>query len=121
MAVAPAQVRHLVERAHRIALDQPQPTCIIVPNDLAEEPAVTDPPLKHGTVHSSPGWSAPRIVPQQADLKRAAEILDAGEKVAILVGRGALGAHEQVMQIADKLGAGVAKALLGRAVLDDAL
>jgi pyruvate dehydrogenase (quinone) len=121
MATDPAQIRHLVDRAHRIALDQRQPTCIIIPNDLAEEPAVAEPPFKHGTIHSSPGWNAPRIVPQDADLKRAAEILDAGEKVAILVGRGALGAHEQVMQIAEKLGAGVAKALLGRTVLDDAL
>jgi len=119
MATDAAQIRHLVDRAHRIALDQRQVTCIIVPNDLGEEPAVPEPPFKHGTIHSSPGWSAPRVVPQEADLKRAAEILDAGEKVAILVGRGALGAHEQVMQIADKLGAGVAKALLGRAALDD--
>ena len=121
LATDAAQIRHLVDRAHRIALDQRQPTCIIVPNDLAEEPAVPDPPQKHGTVHSSPGWNAPRIVPQEPDLRRAAEILDAGEKVAILVGRGALGAHEQVMQLAEKLGAGVAKALLGRTALDDAL
>ena len=60
-------------------------------------------------------------MPQDADLKRAAEILNAGEKVAILVGQGARGAHEEVMQIAEKLGAGVAKALLGRAVIDDSL
>ena len=60
-------------------------------------------------------------MPDEADLKRAAEILNAGEKVAILVGQGALGAHDEVMQIAEKLGAGVAKALLGRTVLDDSL
>jgi pyruvate dehydrogenase (quinone) len=121
LASDPAQIRHLVDRAHRIALDQRQPTCIIIPNDLAEEPAVPEPPHKHGTIHSSPGWLAPRVVPQEPDLRRAAEILNAGERVAILVGRGALGAPEQVMQIAEKLGAGVAKALLGRTVLDDAL
>src|SRR3954466_579627 len=121
LATDAAQMRHLVDRAHRIALDQRQPTCIIVPNDLGEEPPVPEPPFEHGTIHSSPGWSAPRIVPQETDLKRAAEILDGGEKVAILVGQGAQGATAEVMQVADKLGAGVAKALLGRTVLDDAL
>ncbi len=120
-AYDPAQIRHLVDRAHRIALDQRQPTCVIVPNDLGELPAVTDPPHKHGTIHSSPGWRAPRIVPRESDLRQAAEILDAGEKVAILVGQGARGAHEEVMQLATRLGAGVAKALLGRTVLDDEL
>ena len=121
MASVPGQVRHLVDRAHRIALDQRAVTCLIIPNDVAEEPAVPNPPLKHGTVHSSPGWRRPRIVPQEDDLQRAAEILNAGEKVAILIGQGALGAHAEVEQIADKLGAGVAKALLGKAALDDSL
>jgi pyruvate dehydrogenase (quinone) len=116
-----AQIRHLVDRAHRIALDQRSVTCIIVPNDLGEEPAVTDPPQKHGTIHSSPGWRAPRIVPARADLEHAAEILNAGEKVAILAGQGARGATDELMTIAEKLGAGVAKALLGRTVLDDTL
>jgi pyruvate dehydrogenase (quinone) len=121
MATDAAQIRHLVDRAHRIALDQRTVTCVIIPNDLGEEPAVPDPPQKHGTIHSSPGWSAPRIVPQESDLRRAAAIIDAGEKVAILVGQGALGAHAEIEQLADKLGAGVAKALLGKAVLDDTL
>jgi pyruvate dehydrogenase (quinone) len=121
MATDAAQIRHLIDRAHRIALDQRTVTCVIVPNDLGEEPAVPDPPQKHGTIHSSPGWTAPRVVPQDADLRTAAEILDAGERVAILVGQGALGAHDEIEQIANKLGAGVAKALLGKAVLDDSL
>jgi pyruvate dehydrogenase (quinone) len=120
-ATDPAQIRHLVDRAHRIALDQRSVTCLIVPNDLGEEPAVTDPPQKHGTIHSSPGWNAPRIVPKKADLERAADILNAGQKVAILVGQGAKHATDEVMQIAEKLGAGVAKALLGRTVIDDTL
>jgi pyruvate dehydrogenase (quinone) len=121
VAMDPAQIRHLIDRGHRIALDQRTVTCVIVPNDLAEEPAVTEPPRKHGTIHSSPGWSAPRIVPQQSDLRQVAEILNAGKKVAMLVGRGALGATDEVMQLAEKLGAGVAKALLGRTVIDDTL
>src|SRR5438552_675928 len=121
LATDPAQIRHLVDRGHRIALDQRSVTCLIIPNDLGEEPAVPEPAQKHGTIHSSPGYAAPRIVPEDSDLQRAAEILNAGERVAILVGQGARGAHEELMQIADKLGAGVAKALLGRTVLDDDL
>jgi pyruvate dehydrogenase (quinone) len=121
MATDASQIRHLIDRAHRIALDQRSVTCLIVPNDLGEEPAVAEPPVKHGTIHSSPGWNAPRIVPTDAELRRAAEILNAGTKVAILVGQGAKHATSQVMQIAETLGAGVAKALLGRTVLDDSL
>jgi pyruvate dehydrogenase (quinone) len=121
MALDPSQIRHLVDRAHRIALDQRQPTCLIIPNDLGELPAVEAPPRKHGTVQSSPGWSAPRIIPTEPDLKKAAEILNAGEKVAILVGQGARGAHGEIVELANKLGAGVAKALLGRSVVDDNL
>ncbi|HET7137498.1 MAG TPA: thiamine pyrophosphate-requiring protein [Gaiellaceae bacterium] len=120
-AYEPAQIRHLVDRAHRIALDQRSVTCLIIPNDLAEEPAVTDPPQKHGTIHSSPGWNRPRIVPSKPDLERAAEILNAGSKVGMLVGQGALQASAEVVQLAEKLGAGVAKALLGRTVIDDNL
>jgi pyruvate dehydrogenase (quinone) len=121
MATDPTQIRHLIDRAHRIALDQRSVTCVIVPNDIGESPAVPEPPHKHGTIHSSPGWSPPRVVPSTAGLERAAEILNAGQKVAILAGHGAKGATDEIMQLADKLGAGVAKALLGRTVLDDTL
>src|SRR5919201_2506875 len=63
MALEPAQIRHLIDRAHRIALAERTVTCVIVPNDLAEEPAREEPPQKHGTVHSSPGYLHPRVVP----------------------------------------------------------
>src|SRR3954454_18531781 len=121
LALVPDQIRHLVDRAHRIALDQRTVTCLIVPNDVGEAEAVPEPPRKHGSIHSSPGWAAPRVVPTRSDLERAAEILTAGEKLAILVGQGARSATNEVMALAEKLGAGVAKALLGRTVLDDAL
>jgi len=120
-ALVPEQIRHLVDRAHRIALDQRTVTCLIVPNDVGEADAVPEPPRKHGTIHSSPGWAAPRVVPARSDLERAAEILNAGEKVAMLVGQGARGATREVTAVAEKLGAGVAKALLGKTVLDDTL
>ncbi len=58
-------------------------------------------------------------IPTEADLKRAAEILNAGTKIAILAGRGALGAHDELEQTAEKLGAPVIKALLGKGALPD--
>src|SRR5438874_7902695 len=72
-------------------------------------------------IHSSAGWASPRVVPRDEDLKRAAEVLNAGEKVAMLIGQGALGAADEVVQVADLLGAGVAKALLGKSALPDDL
>jgi pyruvate dehydrogenase (quinone) len=119
MATTPEQIRHLVDRAIRVALDQRQVTCIIVPNDLASEEAVETPPHVHGTIHSALGYSRPRIVPEQNDLRRAAQLLNDGERVAMLVGQGALGAGAEVLQVADVLGAGIAKALLGKAVVSD--
>ena len=121
MATTASQVRHLVDRAIRIAKAERTVTCLIFPNDLQEMPAVETPPRKHGTVHSGIGYCTPRVIPADADLRRAADILNNGEKVAMLVGQGALGATDEVIQVADLLGAGVAKALLGKAVIPDAL
>jgi len=117
---SPAQVRQLVDRAVRIARAERTVTAIIVPKDL-QEISAEQPPHKHSTVHTGLGWTSPRVVPAEADLARAAEVLNAGRKVAMLVGAGALGASQEVAQTAEVLGAGVAKALLGKAVLDDRL
>jgi pyruvate dehydrogenase (quinone) len=70
-------------------------------------------------VFSAVGFEEPRVVPKRDDLARAAEVLNAGEKVSILVGQGALGADQEVMEVADLLGCGVAKALNGKAALPD--
>ncbi len=121
MALEATQIRHLIDRAHRIALDQRTVTALIIPNDLAEEPAKEQPPREHGAVVSAPGYARPRIVPPEGQLKQAADILNAGKKVAMLVGQGALGASDQVIETAETLGAGVAKALLGRTVVPDEL
>lgn len=121
MCSHPAQMRHLVDRAMRIAKAERAVCTIIVPNNVGEMDAIETPAHDHGSVHSGVGYSAPRIVPQEEDLERAAEILNGADKVAMLVGAGALGAHEEVMETAELLGAGVAKALLGKAALDDAL
>ncbi len=119
-ASTPAQVRHLVDRAVRIALANRTVTALILPNDL-QEMVYEEPSRAHGTLHSGFGYRAPKIVPYQEDLQAAADILNAGKKVAILVGAGALGATDEVIAIADRLGAGAAKALLGKAALPDAL
>ena len=117
----PAQVRHVVDRAVRIAQAERTVTCIIVPNDVQDLDAVEAPPHKHNTIHSGVGYCEPDIVPKSADLRAAAEVLNSGKKVAILVGAGALGAAQEVIDVADLLGAGVAKALLGKAALPDDL
>ncbi|WP_312669203.1 thiamine pyrophosphate-requiring protein [Stutzerimonas nitrititolerans] len=119
-ASAPAQVRHLVDRAIRIAVGERRVTAIILPNDL-QEAEYSEPPRAHGTLHSGIGYTRPKMVPYEADLQRAAEVLNAGEKVAILVGAGALDATDEVVAVAERLGAGVAKALLGKAALPDDL
>ena len=120
-AVDPAQVRHLVDRAVRIALARRAPTAIVLPKDLQSVDAEEEPPHEHGTAHSGVGVTTPRVVPRDEDLRRAADVLNAGAKVAMLVGQGALGATDEVIETADVLGGGVAKALLGKAAVPDEL
>src|ERR671930_832370 len=117
----PAQARQLVDRAMRIATDERVVCTLIFPGDVQEEKAVESPPRMHGSVYSSIGYARPRIIPQETELDSAAELLKGADKVAMLVGQGALGASDEVEQTADLLGAGVAKALLGRTVLPDDL
>jgi len=121
VCMEPAQARHLIDRAVRTALDRKGVATLIFPNDVQEEKAMASPPREHGAVFSSVGYSPPRVIPHQGDLEYAAKILNEGKKVAMLVGQGALGAAEQVVEAAELLGAGVAKALLGKAALPDDL
>jgi pyruvate dehydrogenase (quinone) len=121
MATDPAQVRQLIDRAVRIAKAERCVTCIIMPKDVQEMDAVESPPQMHGTILTGIGYSAPEVVPAMHDLEAAARVLNAGKKVAILAGAGALHATDEVIETADKLGAGVAKALLGKAALPDDL
>jgi pyruvate dehydrogenase (quinone) len=114
-------LRHMVDRALRTALTERTVTCLIVPKDVQELEAVEEPPHEHDTVHTSIGFAPPHIVPRETELQLAADILNAGKKVAILVGAGARHAVEEVITVAELLGAGVAKALLGRAVVPDDL
>jgi pyruvate dehydrogenase (quinone) len=118
MVSTPAQMRHIVDRAMRIAQSEHNVCCIIIPNDVQEMEA-EKPPRKHGTIHSGIGYEAPRTVPHAEELQRAADILNAGDKVAMLVGAGALHATDEILEVADLLGAGIAKALLGKAAVPD--
>src|SRR3954464_5580927 len=119
--MVPQQTPHLIDRAMRIAKATRSPTCIIIPNDV-QEAAYEEPPRKHGAVHSSEAQLSPeRLTPSEDALRAAAAVLNAGEKVAILIGQGAKRAQDEVRAVADALGAGVAKALNGRAALPDDL
>ena len=118
MATVPSQMRHLVDRAVRIAKAERTVTCLIVPNDL-QELTYEEPPREHGSLFSGVGFCKPRVIPSESDLRRAADVLNAGKKVAILVGAGALQATDEVLQISELLGAGISKALLGKAVIPD--
>src|SRR4051794_10050626 len=83
--VVPGQAPHLVDRALRVAEATRQPTCVIIPNDV-QEADFEPPPRAHGAVHSSSaGIGQPRVVPDEALLEQAAEVLNAGSKVAILI------------------------------------
>jgi pyruvate dehydrogenase (quinone) len=115
------QLPNAIDRAFRTAIARSAPTAVIIPNDLQEEPY--EPP-RHEFKHvpsSKPGLTPPVLTPPDQELRRAAEVLNAGEKVAILIGQGARDAVAEVRQVADVTGAGVAKALLGKDVLSDDL
>ncbi|HVV03429.1 MAG TPA: thiamine pyrophosphate-requiring protein [Puia sp.] len=117
---SPAQARHLIDRAVRIAQTYRTVTCVILPNDV-QELDFMEPPHVHGSVHTGTSYSRPEILPSFTDLQAAANLLNQGKKVAILVGAGGAGADNEIIEVAELLGAGVAKALLGKAVLPDDL
>jgi pyruvate dehydrogenase (quinone) len=117
---APAQLPHVIDRAMRLAIARRGPSVIVIPKDVQEQPFEA-PKRAHGFTRSGPGYSRPIVIPTQADLRKAADVLNAGKKVAILIGAGAVHAVDEVIAAAEKLGAGVAKALLGKSVLPDDL
>ncbi|HEY4456829.1 MAG TPA: thiamine pyrophosphate-requiring protein, partial [Pseudonocardiaceae bacterium] len=120
MVTVPEQLPNVLDRAIRTALSQHAPTAIIIPADVQELP-YSAPGHEFKMVPSSLGIDFPTPAADDAAVARAAEVLNAGEKVAILVGQGARGARAEVIEVADALGAGVAKALLGKDVLPDDL
>ena len=119
--VTPAQARHVIDRAFRIAQSERAVTCIIVPNDVQMMDAVAHPPRSHGSQYSSSSRAEDHPHPDPEELQKAADILNEGKKVAMLVGAGAIQATDEVIEVAETLGAGVAKALLGKAAVPDDL
>jgi pyruvate dehydrogenase (quinone) len=118
---APDQALQLIDRAFRIALSERTVTALIVPHDVQELEAVPLPEHKHGKLVTSTAFSRPRVLPHDEDLQRAAAVLNEGERVAMLVGAGTLHATDEVVRTAERLQAGVAKALLGKAAVPDDL
>jgi pyruvate dehydrogenase (quinone) len=119
MIAEPSMARHIIDRALRIAQSRRTVTCIIVPSDIQAQEAMPAQPHASKTIHTGVGWREPRVIPRQEDLQAAADILNAGRRVAMLVGAGALRATDEVISVADTLGAGIAKALLGKAAVPD--
>ena len=115
----PSTVRHIVDRAFRVAEAERTVTCVIFPADVQEMDAVEEQPKKTHTVHSGVGYWKPRVIPTKDQLQEAADILNGGSRVAMLVGQGARGATEEILAVAQATGAGVAKALLGKDVVPD--
>jgi pyruvate dehydrogenase (quinone) len=120
MVTVPEQIPNVLDRAIRIAMSRRAPTAVIIPNDV-QELAYEPPTHEFKMVPSSLGMSRPAVSADDDAVRAAAELLNAGSKVAMLVGQGARGAAREVEQVADLLGAGVAKALLGKDVLSDEL
>ncbi|NWO08585.1 MAG: thiamine pyrophosphate-requiring protein, partial [Alteromonadaceae bacterium] len=114
----PPQARHLTDQAVRIAMSKRTVTAIIVPNDVQDLP-MEEPTASDGVVFSGTGYRSPHFLPDPEDLDEAAELLNAGEKVAILAGAGCKNAVDELLSLADKLGAGVAKALLAKVMIPD--
>lgn len=120
MVTVPEQLPNVLDRAIRTALARRTVTSVIVPADV-QELDYSPPEHAFKMVPSSLGVSRSTSVPEDEDLARAAEVLNSAGRIAILVGQGARGARAEVLEVADRLGAGVAKALLGKDVLDDTL
>ncbi|WP_413249286.1 thiamine pyrophosphate-requiring protein [Sinomonas flava] len=120
MVTVPEQLPNVLDRAIRIALGKRAPTAIVIPSDV-QELEYSAPTHAFKMVPSSLGIRWPRTQPDDEAILGAADLLNQGEKVAMLIGQGARGAAAEVREVADLLGAGVAKALLGKDLLADDL
>lgn len=119
--LSPAQAAMVLDRAFRTALATRSPCVVIVPHDVQKEPAPEEPPHEHGVMTTVAEWRRPRVIPREDDLDEAAAILNAGHRVALLIGQGVRDAQRQVQAVAERLGAGVTTSLLGKPWWDEAL
>ncbi|MGE2721568.1 thiamine pyrophosphate-requiring protein [Mycolicibacterium celeriflavum] len=116
---APEQMPMALDNAMRTALATSTPTCLIVPHDVQKAEMPDGPQHSHGVVPSAAVYTRAHVVARDAELHRAADLLDEGEKIALLVGRGATGAEDEIADLVEVLGAGVTTSLLGKPVLDE--
>jgi pyruvate dehydrogenase (quinone)/pyruvate oxidase len=122
MALVPGQIPALVDRAVRTALAHRTVSHLTFPNDLQVAAADQVPYEGVGPARlpaTAPVYAAPPGLPRAADLERAAAVLNQGSDVVMLVGSGALGARDEVLQVADLLGSPIVKTLPGKAVVPD--
>jgi pyruvate dehydrogenase (quinone) len=119
--LGPEQAPMVLDRAFRAAHATRSPAVVILPHDVQQEPMPAELPHEHGVMVSTPEWRPPRVLPHDADLRAAAGVLAAGERVALLVGQGARHAQDQVRAVAERLGAGVVTSLLGKPYVDESL
>ena len=117
--VSPEQLPMVLDNAIRTAIATSSPTCVILAHDVQQADAPEEVPHEHGVVPSAAVLARPRVLPDERELRRAAQLLDAGERVAMLVGQGAAGATEEVTAIAARLHAGITTSLLGKPLLDE--
>jgi pyruvate dehydrogenase (quinone) len=118
--MGPAHVESVAHLACRTALARRGVAHINFPVDLQDMEIKRGEPSKRGKNYAPSEVFAVRAgLPAEEDLRRAAEVLNSGKKIAILAGRGALGAGDQLVQLAETLGAPIIKALLGKAVVPD--
>ncbi len=119
--LSPKQAAMVLDRAFRTALSTRSPCVVVLPHDVQTMPAPEQLPQQHGVMVTTPEWRRPRVLPRDVDLQEAAAVLNAGERVALLVGQGARRAQDQVQAVAERLGAGVTTSLLGKPWLDESL
>lgn len=117
--MGPEHVENVTHIACRTALAYNGVSHIAFPVDLQDKPVEKKGSKRNVPGHTSDAFARSARLPDEADLRRAADVLNAGKKVAMLVGRGALGATDQVIAIAETLAAPIVKALLGKAVVPD--
>lgn len=118
---APEQALTALDNAMRTAIATSTPTCLIIPHDVQKAEMPDELPHSHGVVPSAPASARPHTVAPAEQIRAAADVLNAGRRVALLVGRGAAGAADEIAAVVDALGAGVTTSLLGKPVLDESL
>lgn len=119
MVATPEAAAMVLDRAFRTALATRGPCVVVLPHDVQAAEAPEEPAHEHGVVPTTPAWRPPVVVPHDDDLREAAAVLDAGDRVALLVGQGARHAEAEVRAVAERLGAGVTSSLLGKPWWDE--